>query len=114
MIIQPFVENAIIHGFMHKEGTCQLNIDIKHHQTFLTVTVQDDGIGRLQSARIKSHSGNTLHQSKGYKISEQRLKVLSQNRSTNAGIIFKDLGDEKGKTGTLVEIKIPVEPNNIG
>lgn len=113
MIIQPFVENAIIHGFMHKEGKCHLNIDIRYFQTYLLVTIEDDGIGRRHATDIKSNSGNTAHQSKGYKISEQRLKVLSGGNTSNTGIVFKDLGDDRGKTGTLVEINIPLEQKMI-
>lgn len=109
MIIQPFVENAIIHGFMHKEGVCHLDINIIRSHDFLTVAIQDNGIGRTQSAQIKSHAGSTMHQSKGYKISEQRLNVLSRNSKTRAGIAFKDMEDGKGNTGTRVEINIPLQ-----
>jgi tetratricopeptide (TPR) repeat protein len=110
MIIQPFIENAIIHGFLHKDGKCYLQINVRQSERIVTIIVEDNGIGRSDA---KARSQNIFHESKGYKMTEQRLKALSQNRDENAAIVYKDLSDDTGNTGTQVEIVIPLQESII-
>ena len=106
MIIQPFIENAIIHGFLHKDGKCNLQVNVRQQEKSIMIIVEDNGIGRLNA---KTKTKNIFHESKGYKMTEQRLKALSQNSETNAGILYIDLSDDSGNTGTRVEILIPLQ-----
>ena len=50
LIIQPYAENAIWHGLMHKDEKGHLDIDIRQESDHLIMTIKDDGIGRKKSA----------------------------------------------------------------
>lgn len=110
MIIQPFVENAIIHGLLQKDGECKLQITIKKHEGLLMIVVQDNGIGYREANKTKNISGS-FHQSKGYSITENRLKALNRSNNGNAHIVYKDLDDGNGSTGTRIEISICLQPS---
>ena len=57
LIIQPYAENAIWHGLMHKEERGHLEIRIFQQQEILCCRINDDGIGRKKAAELKSKSG---------------------------------------------------------
>ena len=80
MIVQPFIENAIWHGIVPKDGGI-INVSVKRNEDIITCEVDDDGIGRERSKRNKPFSSVT-HESKGVHLSRQRLdleKVLNRN-----------------------------------
>ena len=54
LMVQPFAENAIWHGLLHKEGDKKLSIRFSNSsEEFLTCTIEDNGIGRVSSAAIQ-------------------------------------------------------------
>lgn len=109
MIIQPFVENAIWHGLLHKETHGKLTIRIKREPELLIVEVEDDGVGREKAMEMKSKSATT-RKSLGLKITADRLKMVHSNNASEGGIDYIDLyNSNKEATGTLVRIKIPVD-----
>ena len=57
MLIQPYVENAIWHGLMHKKEAGRLFIEIKHIGNFLYCAIEDNGIGRAKSMEINRRKG---------------------------------------------------------
>src|SRR6476619_5515336 len=57
MLLQPFVENAIWHGLMNKEGEGHLWININQEDSALICTITDDGIGRKKAAELTGKSG---------------------------------------------------------
>jgi|GEM_PF-3496914 len=104
MIIQPFIENAIIHGLFHlKDKVGVLELSIKKEGQTLTCEVIDNGIGRLQSS-TKSFNN---HKSRGMQIIQERITLLS-NSHVNLSIKTIDLTEP---TGTKVIIKINSETN---
>jgi ligand-binding sensor domain-containing protein len=107
MIIQPFVENAIVHGIQHKEGRGIVKINFELKDGYIEVIIEDDGVGRFSSASLH----NIIpHKSLAIKISEERLLALRKNKNIPAGINIVDFKDEHGKaTGTKVIICIPLE-----
>ncbi len=108
MLLQPYVENAILHGLVPKNegGHLQINFFIKNN--FLHVTIQDNGIGRKKSAEVKSKSTKS-HASMGMKITNDRLKLLSNIEQISYTVSFTDLADAHGNpTGTRVEITWPI------
>lgn len=112
MIIQPFVENAIWHGLLHKETPGKLIIHLKREPEMLIVEVQDDGVGRVKAMEMKSKSATT-RKSLGLKITADRLKMLNSNSNAEGVIEYIDLYDNnKEANGTLVRIKIPVDSDN--
>jgi len=107
MIIQPFVENAIVHGIQHKEGKGMVKINFQQKEKYIEVVIEDDGVGRLTSA---TQEETIPHKSLAIKISEERLTALRKNKNIPAGIDIVDLNDTNGNpTGTKVIICIPLE-----
>jgi tetratricopeptide (TPR) repeat protein len=109
LIIQPYVENAIWHGLMHKEETGKLEIDISQENDFLCIRVMDNGIGRKQSAALASKSV-TRHKSMGMRITSQRINSIKHPLSGESPVSINDLVNPDGTpAGTEVIIKIPIE-----
>jgi hypothetical protein len=107
MIIQPFVENGIKHGLLHKEsGDKELSIDFELKDNLLYCTIIDNGIGRAAAGKIQQSQQVSF--STG--ATQKRLYLLQEFQHTELGIEYTDLMDELGKpTGTKVQIKIPIE-----
>jgi ligand-binding sensor domain-containing protein len=105
MIIQPYVENAIIHGILHKTGKGLIKINMKLlNETTILCTVEDDGIGREKAIQIKKQS-DLRHKSRGMLITQKRLEILNKQNKDQISIRIIDLKDEAGvPTGTKVEI----------
>jgi putative methionine-R-sulfoxide reductase with GAF domain/streptogramin lyase len=110
LMVQPFAENAIWHGLMHKEGDKKLHIRFKNHQDdFLTCIIEDNGIGRRAAAAIrKKNISSMVHESKGIRIIEERLSLLQQKTGKPARVEIIDQADDAGQSaGTKVVIVIP-------
>ena len=109
MMIQPFVENAIIHGLKNKEGQGKLNITFSLQDSMLICEVTDDGIGRKKAMEIKAKT-NAKHKSTGILVTQKRLEQLQKIAGMYAGFEITDLyDDQKNSTGTKVTISIPFE-----
>jgi len=106
LIIQPYVENAIWHGFIRKDTYGILNITIsKEKQDVLLITIEDNGVGR-------NYKKNTLEtfnkKSHGLKITEDRLNILSKEGNESSVEII-DLKNERNEpTGTKVMIRLSI------
>ena len=108
MLLQPYVENAILHGLVPKNGGGILNINFFIKENFLHVIIEDNGIGRKKSAEVKSHSTRS-HASMGMKITKDRLRLLSNIEKISYSVTFTDLQDTQGNsTGTRAEITWPI------
>ncbi len=105
MTIQPYVENAIWHGIMHKQGDGTVKICVKQpKENELEIIIDDDGIGRVKSAEIKKNSGSS-NKSHGLAITQQRLEL--HNNLNHIETI--DKYDEQGNAaGTRVVIRLVI------
>ncbi|WP_353719453.1 histidine kinase [Dyadobacter sp. 676] len=109
LIIQPYVENAIWHGLLHKEsqGNLYVKLGMLDDNT-LECIVEDDGVGRAKAAEFRSKSA-TGKKSLGMKLTEDRIAVLNQYAQTNASVEIVDLeDDDRHAAGTRVVVVIPV------
>jgi sensor histidine kinase YesM len=109
LLVQPYVENAIWHGLMHKKegGTVVVRIGQLAIDT-LQVTITDDGIGRQRAAELKSKSA-TRHKSFGMKVTSERIQLINQLYQSHTQVQVHDLVDRQGKAaGTEVVITIPI------
>jgi hypothetical protein len=100
--LQPFVENAIVHGLMHVAHKGNIAIDVRYlTASSVQISIQDNGIGRQKSAALKSTTNK--HKSHGLEITTQRIsKMHPQNV-----IRVLDLVDESLiATGTKVIIDL--------
>jgi LytS/YehU family sensor histidine kinase len=109
LIIQPYVENAIWHGLLHKESNGSLWVKIRMlDENTLECLIEDNGVGREKAAEFRSKSA-TGKKSLGMKLTEDRIAVLNQYAQTNASVEIVDLADGNGTaTGTRVVVIIPV------
>lgn len=105
LIIQPFAENAIWHGLLHKEGEKKLTVRFSGDaDEVLQCIIEDNGIGREKAAAIKNNNiSNRVHESKGVAIVRERLSLLQQKTGKPASIEFEDISP----SGTRVTIFIP-------
>ena len=113
MLIQPYVENAIWHGLMHREGNGaigQVKIEVMRRGDNLVCTVEDNGIGREKAGALQAKRNNqNRSQSMGTRITEERIEIINKLYQLNARIQFHDLHDEYGEPcGTRVELTIPI------
>ncbi|MFY7911050.1 MAG: tetratricopeptide repeat-containing sensor histidine kinase, partial [Emticicia sp.] len=110
MLIQPFVENSVKHGLMHKQGSKNLfiNFDLDATEENILCTVEDNGIGREKSSEIKAKRIQQ-HESFSTAATEERLRLLSHQFNSTDLVRYQDLKDSDGNpTGTKVIIKIPI------
>lgn len=111
MLIQPYVENAIWHGLLHKDTRGRLDIRFsKDENNLLTVTIDDDGIGREKAAELKSKQV-LKKKSYGMQITEDRIAIINRTQHIHATCRITDKKDALGNpTGTTVVLTIPVKP----
>lgn len=108
MLIQPYVENAICHGLMHRSEKGLLKINISMENSHLSCLIIDNGIGREAANEIKKNKARN-HQPLGIKITESRIDLINALYGTNLKTIYVDLKDDEGNSaGTSVEIQIPI------
>ncbi|MGI9552008.1 MAG: tetratricopeptide repeat-containing sensor histidine kinase [Aurantibacter sp.] len=107
MVLQPFVENAIWHGLLHKNQKGQLTIDIKEDGDNLLCSVIDNGVGREKSLTLKK-DGGLKKKSMGIKITTDRLKLLTKQKIKDVINIIDLKDNDNNALGTRVNIQIPL------
>ncbi len=111
MLIQPYVENAIWHGLMHKKDGKQGKVEliISKIDNNLFCVIQDNGIGRQKAETIRAQHPGNRKRSMGMQITKDRMEMINKLYNTNTGMQIIDLRDSEGNAaGTRVELVIPV------
>ena len=105
MLVQPFVENAIIHGLAPLKQNGKLKLCFKKHDEHkILCTITDNGIGREASAKINKGK----HKSLGMQVTTDRLNLIASQTGVPIQITIEDLEDDHQKAaGTKVEFYIP-------
>jgi len=106
LLLQPYVENAIWHGLLPKKGERNLSIHIRHSSNdFLTISIEDNGIGRAQA---KLHKTSRIRsRSMGMQITEKRINMANTIHDLQASVEVLDLLDERGNSkGTRVNVNL--------
>lgn len=108
LLIQPFVENAILHGMVPKDGNGRIDVDFDVQNGQLVCTVTDDGIGLSESKHLKENSV-TAHKSMALEITKKRLEIMESTTSRSAQIDIEELENNNKKSGTRVTLRLPVQ-----
>ena len=101
LIIQPFIENAIMHGIMPKNSVGQLEVLVIKNGSSIEIIIDDNGIGREASVQNKSLIG-LMHQSKGVYLTQSRLVL--DNLITNRQSVLEII-DKKNENGIALGTK---------
>lgn len=106
MIIQPFIENAIIHGLLplqSRNGLLEIFFSVE--EDFLLVKIKDNGVGRDLNKK-----SNPDHKPSGILITRKRLELINKTPEDQTSYNVIDLKDNFGTgAGTIVELKIKIE-----
>ena len=106
MLIQPFVENAIKHGLLHKEGQKTLTISFEVNDVIIC-KVSDNGVGRKKAQEIKDRQ-TPKHQSFSVNATKTRFDIMKTHYKQNLGIAYKDIVVDGIVDGTEVTIILPI------
>ncbi len=108
LLIQPFVENAILHGVVPKEGNGVIYVDFDVDKGQLICTIADDGIGLTKSAAIQENSMKA-HKSMALEITRKRLQIMEATISKSAQIDIREIEENNKVTGTKVTLRLPIQ-----
>ncbi|SMD31723.1 Histidine kinase [Reichenbachiella faecimaris] len=104
MLIQPYIENAIWHGLRYKADKGHLLVSVYQNGAGVKISIEDNGIGRTESARIKT-ANQKKKNSVGLKNTLERIGIINEVYQTDYTIKISDLNDDE--SGTRVEILTP-------
>jgi len=113
MLLQPFVENAVIHGISHlqnKTGKLVVRFSIKKEKNvnLLQCQIRDNGVGRKRAAELRQ-SKQPGHQSVAMGVTRERLEAM-KNGAAYTALEIRDLTNKNDKTlGTQVLVQMPLE-----
>lgn len=105
LLIQPYVENAILHGLYNKTEKGTLSIKVKEEEEAIVFEIEDNGVGRETAMKLRQQNFPT-HKSMGVKLTEERLKLINSQKL--AAFSIEDLKDANGPKGTRVTIRISI------
>lgn len=99
MLIQPFIENSIEHGFKNKSKTNRIQIGFYRENNLLKVVLKDNGIG------LNSENKHKIYPSRAMQIVKDRLFLLNVEMKTKANYEIKQMDASQG---VQVIIKLPI------
>ena len=105
MLIQPFIENALVHGLLHTTHDRRLRVRITLDDV-MVCTVEDNGIGRARAKAIRQRQRGS-HRSFSTAAIEKRFDLLRADLDARIGFTYHDLGPDEDMT-TRVVIRIPI------
>jgi ligand-binding sensor domain-containing protein len=110
MLIQPYIENAIWHGIMHKKEKGRIELIFELQNDCLKCVIKDNGIGQKKSRELKNADSFQQHKSVGMTNTQERLEIINSMNKSNLSVKVIDLVDEqKNALGTLVELYVPLK-----
>lgn len=103
LIVQPFVENAIIHGLRNKQGLDGiLSISVSKQMPYIKYVIEDNGVG-IKAAKNVSRKETSY----GTQMSRDRVKFF--NNEEKASVVITNLKKNNKSTGTKVEVLLKME-----
>lgn len=109
LLLQPFVENAIIHGLIPKKENGHIAIDFSIDGKALLCTITDNGIGIDKSQELKENLVK-VHKSMALDITRKRLEMMEAYTSKTAQVNIEETKDQQGApSGTKVVLRLPIQ-----
>lgn len=111
MLVQPYIENAIWHGLMHKKegGNITVRLSQVNENSLLVIVIEDNGIGRKKAGELKSKTAEK-RKSHGTQITSERIALINEKYQMAAEVNTADLYNEQSEpSGTSVTIKLPIK-----
>lgn len=109
MLLQPYVENAIVHGLGLSKYEGVLTISFVMENENILCKISDNGIGRESAIELKKNRQKTLNRSHGMSLINSRLDVLNEISQQDHLVHVDDLKDEKNEgIGTKITVTFPV------
>lgn len=105
LLIQPYVENAILHGLYNKKDKGFLQIRIYERKDCVVFEIEDDGVGRIVASKIRERNRST-HASMGTKLTEERLKLINESQNVSFQTTDRLEGHENPGTKVTIWIKV--------
>lgn len=104
LIIQPFAENALEHGFYQSDRSNKLIIRVVKNQNGVSIEIEDNGIGIDSTLNLK----NQQHESKAISLTQGRLKFWQRKTGKLAGLDILDLSKlDPATRGTRITLNLP-------
>jgi two-component system, LytTR family, sensor kinase len=100
MLLQPLVENAVIHGIAEKRGNCELAVRCRREADRLVIEIIDDGAGCAMENAPQFREGTGL--------TNVRLRLQQLYGDDHAFSI-----ESRPDHGTRVVITVPIEPSRV-
>lgn len=107
MLIQPFIENALVHGLLHRTGHKRICLDFELGEV-LTCTITDNGVGRNRAKAIKERQ-RSEHESFSVNAIRTRFEILQRYHKGALGFVYEDLFANGVASGTKVVLRIPIK-----
>ena len=108
MLLQPYVENAVKHGLLHKQGEKAVTIHFQKETEHIKISIDDNGIGRQKSTELNAIK-NKNHNSFATEAMQNRVNLLNQYNQKNISIQYIDKTNLNNQpTGTSVVFEIPI------
>ena len=109
LLLQPFVENAIIHGLIPKQEKGQIDISFELEGETLLCTISDNGVGLEASRKLKEQSVS-IHKSMALDITKKRLEMMETSTQKKSFVTIEEIVAESGLVkGTKVVLHLPVQ-----
>ena len=107
LLIQPFVENAIVHGFAYSaRKDLRLSVTVRLEDDYIIYKIEDNGVGRAEASAYNAIT-KSKHVSLGLQITNERINIFNEKHNARNALKIEDLYDLQGNaSGTSVTIKV--------
>jgi len=113
LLLEPFIENSIWHGFKEKEGQGKITLSISKQDGKMKCIIEDNGVGRKKSSQTPPDVNGGVKTSVGMKLTEERISTMNQAINSKSQVTITDLFDEmKHPAGVRVELLLPLQLND--
>ncbi|MGH2667231.1 sensor histidine kinase [Flavobacterium sp.] len=109
LFIQPYIENALKHGLLHKKNNRKLDVSflLNENKDSITCIITDNGIGRKAAEALNNKRAH-LHKSFATNANQKRVELINKTRPKKTSVEVEDLYDDDNPIGTRVSIVIPL------